>query len=54
MAFNGIELIFSTFGFIYIKLRNQLRVGEAAKLFFLFKLLNEKERELKIIITLTC
>lgn len=37
----GIERIFSTFGFVQSKLRNQLGLDKAAKLVFLYKLLNK-------------
>lgn len=37
----GVERIFSTFGFVHSKLRNQLGVEKAAKLAFLFKSLNK-------------
>ena len=36
----GIERIFSTFGFVHSKIRNRLGTTKAAKLVFLFKLLN--------------
>ena len=36
----GIERIFSTFGFVHSKIRNRLGTAKAAKLVFLYKLLN--------------
>lgn len=37
----GVERMFSTFGFVHSKIRNQLGVEKAAKLAFLFKSLNK-------------
>ena len=37
---SGIETIFSTFGLVHSKLRNRLHIEKAAKLVFLYKLLN--------------
>ena len=36
----GIERIFSTFGYVHSKTRNRLNTAKAAKLVFLYKLLN--------------
>ena len=38
----GVERVFSSFGLVDSKLRNRLGIGKAAKLVFLFKLLNKK------------
>lgn len=38
----GVERVFSSFGLVHSKLRNRLGIGKAAKLVFLFKLLNKK------------
>ena len=39
----GIERIFSTFGYIHSKIRNRLGIEKAAKLVFVYRMLNVKK-----------
>ena len=41
----GVEIIFSSFGLVHLNIRNQLGVKKAGKLFFIFKLFNQKALE---------